>query len=593
MSKLLFSLIVIALALAEPAAALAQSAGASSAGSIEPFPQVPGGLFYRGNLPGRFDTTGFYFSWFMLFFVVGLFALVMWTLNWIAQDSKQLNCRSGLWTSISLLAGVAAVVGFVCAPAALLGLPLFALLYGVSTGLYVYERNGKVPDSGKVLTERHLRQLSQRWLAKIGLGGSRGDYREATSGPPLTFLGKSGKNGKEPDRNRQVESSKGYMAAKELVYDAILRRTTDIHLEPKEDEISVRLRVDGVMFPAEPFDRTTGEAIINIFKVLGAMDITERRKPQDGSFRAETEGREIDFRVATQGTNFGEKMSLRILDQGASVRRLSELGLRKQLLDQLIDVTQQPHGMFLSCGPTGAGKSTTLYASLQEIDRYENNIITIEDPVEYRMDNVTQIEINTKAGQTFGSALRSVLRQDPDVVLIGEIRDAETAKIACQAATTGHMVFSTVHANDTITALFRLIDLGVEPFLLATSVTAILGQRLCRKLCEDCKEPFKPAPDVLEKLGIPADKVDQFYRPPKSGQSGCQTCNGLGYLGRIGVYELLLITDRIRDLMRENPNMSAIKAEARKNGMLYMKEEGLRLVLKGTTSLDELLRVVK
>jgi len=383
------------------------------------------------------------------------------------------------------------------------------------------------------------------------------------------------------------------MAAKELIYDAILRRSTDIHLEPKEDETQVRLRIDGVMHVAEPFDRATGDAIVNIFKVLSAMDITERRKPQDGSFRAEMEDRDIDFRVASQGLQTGEKMSIRILDQSASVRTLSDLGMRKQLMDQIVQAVQQPHGMFLSCGPTGAGKSTTLYAAIREIDAFENNIITVEDPVEYKMENVTQIEINTKAGQTFAGSLRSILRQDPDVVMIGEIRDGETAKIACQAANTGHMVFSTVHANDTITALSRLVDLGVEPFMLADSLSAILGQRLVRKLCSDCKEAYKPSIDEIQRAGLPQDKVEKFYRPPKKAAATCPTCNGLGFLGRIGVYELFVISDRIRDMIRENQGMTAVKAEARKNGMLYMKEEGLRLVVKGVTSLDELLRVVK
>ena len=365
---------------------------------------------------------------------------------------------------------------------------------------------------------------------------------------------------------RQVESSSGYISARELIYDAILRRTTDIHLEPKEDEMSVRLRIDGVMYPAESFDRSTGDSLVNIFKVLSAMDITERRKAQDGSFRAEMEGRQIDFRVATQGLQGGEKMVIRILDKGATAKTLVDLGMRKQLVEQMQMVVSQPHGMFLTCGPTGAGKSTTLYAALQEINAYENNIITVEDPVEYKMANVTQIEINTKAGQTFATALRSILRQDPDVVLIGEIRDGETAKISCQAANTGHMVFSTIHANDTIAALFRLIDLEVEPFLLASSISAILGQRLVRKLCVDCKEAYKPSADLLQKIGLPADKVDKFYRPPSKPEGTCPSCNGLGYVGRVGVFELLIINDRLRDLVK-TPNMTAIKAEALKNGM--------------------------
>jgi type II secretory ATPase GspE/PulE/Tfp pilus assembly ATPase PilB-like protein len=383
------------------------------------------------------------------------------------------------------------------------------------------------------------------------------------------------------------------VTAKELVYDAIQRRATDVHFEPREDEYGVRYRIDGVMFPTEPLDRGMGESIINIFKVLGAMDITEKRKPQDGSFRAQLEKRKIDFRAASQGTREGEKLSLRILDQANSVSRLAQLGMRKQMQEQLVEVISQPHGMFLCCGPTGAGKSTTLYAALNELDAYQQNIITVEDPIEYKIDNVTQIEVNVKAGNSFANALRSILRQDPDVVMVGEIRDAETAKIACQAANTGHMVFSTVHANDTISAMYRLLDLEVEPFMLSTAISAILGQRLVRRLCDDCRQPYQPKPEAIKALGLPAEKIEAFYRPPPEGESQCAACGGMGYKGRIGVFELLVINERLRDMIREGATVQAVRGEARKNGMLYMKEEGLRLVIKGVTSLAELQTNVK
>src|SRR5690606_34101259 len=229
------------------------------------------------------------------------------------------------------------------------------------------------------------------------------------------------------------------------------------------------------------------------------------------SFRAETMGRQVDFRVATQGTRYGEKMSLRILDQASVSPELPKLGMPKRTSDRVTRLIQEPHGLILCCGPTGAGKSTTLYAALTATDRYQRNVITVEDPIEYRIPHVNQIEINQKAGQTFAGSLRSILRQDPDVVMIGEIRDAETATIACQAANTGHMVFSTVHANDTITALYRLIDLDVETFMLASSISGILGQRLARKLCPDCKEAYRPNPEFLKKANLPAGKVDKFY----------------------------------------------------------------------------------
>ena len=554
------------------------------------YPPYPG-PFYRGHPDSRY--VGFYLHNGKFLYLLALFVLWTWTAGWIDTDANALKVRPDMWNSIVLLSGVVGFVAALCAPG--FGLSFIAMTagYALPMGMYVAERNKRVPESGKVLTPRHLRSVGLRLLSQMGVRMGSRETRDSIVGPPIKLIGKSGKGAGEVDRSRQVESSKGYLAAKELIYDAILRRTTDIHLEPKEDETSVRLRIDGVMYPAEAFDRPTGDALVNIFKVLSAMDITERRKPQDGSFRAEMEGRQIDFRVATQGLQGGEKMVIRVLDKGTTAKTLSDLGMRKQMVDQLQEVVHQPHGMMITCGPTGAGKSTTLYAALQEIDAYESNIITIEDPVEYKMANVTQIEINTKAGQTFAGSLRSVLRQDPDIVMVGEIRDGETAKIACQAANTGHMVFSTLHANDTIAALFRLIDLEVEPFLLSSSISAILGQRLVRKLCNDCKEPYKPTADLLQKVGLPAEKVDKFYRPPVKRESTCPTCNDLGFVGRTGVYELLIVTDRLRDLIRENPNLTAIKAEARKNGMLYMKEEGLRLVVKGITAVDELLRVVK
>jgi type II secretory ATPase GspE/PulE/Tfp pilus assembly ATPase PilB-like protein len=358
--------------------------------------------------------------------------------------------------------------------------------------------------------------------------------------------------------------------------------------------MSVRYRIDGRLHAAEPFDRPTGDAVVNVMKVLAAMDISEKRKPQDGSFGAKLEGREVDFRVASSGSKSGEKLVMRILDNAASVGRLDEIGLRPKMVATIRELVTQPYGMFLVCGPTGSGKSTTLYAALREIDRFQRNVITIEDPIEYHIDNITQMEINTKSGQTFAATLRSVLRQDPDVIMIGEIRDQETATIACQAANTGHMVFSTVHSNDAITALFRLLDLGVEPFMIASALSAVLAQRLIRVLCETCKEPYKPKPEFLEKANLPVDKVDVFYREPTEAQQQvCPACGGTGYMGRTGIFELLVITDPLRDMIRENPSLNAIKAEARRNGMIYLQEDGLRQVIQGKTSIKELMSVVK
>jgi type II secretory ATPase GspE/PulE/Tfp pilus assembly ATPase PilB-like protein len=563
------------------------------ASQFPPIPTPPG--FFRGNDVGRqLINVGFYLNLWKFIPFLALVAGWLWLGNWINQDAISLKVNHEFWNSLFFCGGLASVFVGMTMPPFALGLLLSLMLQGVPLGLYIRERNSRVPESARLLTQKHLKSVAMRVAARLGLklGGKK--LKQQLLGPDIEFIGKTSTGRRDMSRTAQVENSRGFLAAKELVYDALIKRATDIHLEPKEDELQVRLRVDGVMYTVEPFDRALGDNVINIFKILAAMDITEKRKSLDGSFRAITEGREIDFRVATQGTRDGEKMTLRILDQSTSVSSLEELGFRKQLEEQLKEIIHSPHGLLLVCGPTGAGKSTTLYACLNDIDAYQQNIITIEDPVEYKMNNVTQIEINTKAGQTFASSLRSVLRQDPDIVMIGEIRDGETANIACQAANTGHMVFSTVHANDAITALYRMIDLGVDVSMLSSSLSAILAQRLARRLCPDCKEAYVPKPEFLKKANLPVEKIEKLYRPPKGGENAaCPTCGGLGYRGRIGVFELLVINDRMRDLIRDKAALSVLKAEARKGGMLYMQEEGLRLVVKGITSIDELLRVVK
>ncbi len=540
---------------------------------------------------------GFYLNLFKFVPIVAIFLLWTWTTWWVDDDCRELdNTRFEMWNSIVFSTGVLGLALVWAIPIYAIGLVLLLLAYFIPLGTYIYVRNQTVPDDAKVLTPYHLGEVANDLMNRMGMRGvfNKGDEEGNKSGPPIVFVGKTqGAQKADPERVQRAEESKSYSAAKELVYDAVLRRATDIHLEPNPEQLSIRYRIDGILHAAEPFDRPTGDAVLNVFKVLAAMDISEKRKPQDGSFGAKLESRDIDFRVATSGSKSGEKMVMRILDNASSVGRLDEVGLRSKMVTEIRSVVTQPHGMFLCCGPTGSGKTTTLYACLREIDRFQKNIITVEDPIEYHLDNITQMEINTKSGQTFSGSLRSILRQDPDVIMIGEIRDQETATIACQAATTGHFVFSTVHSNDTITALFRLLDLGVEPFMIASALTAVLGQRLVRQLCDTCKEPYKPKPEFLKKANLPADKVDVFYREPTEPQQVCPQCGGTGYLGRTGIFELLVITEPMRDLIRENPSINAIKAEARKNGMIYLQEDGLRQVIQGKTSINELLRVVK
>jgi type II secretory ATPase GspE/PulE/Tfp pilus assembly ATPase PilB-like protein len=408
----------------------------------------------------------------------------------------------------------------------------------------------------------------------------------------------------------RVQQSKGYKAALQMVWNAIQKRATDIHLEPTPNDMPVRLRIDGMMTNARPFTRAMGDAVVNIFKVLCNLDITEKRKPQDGSFSAQVQDRIVEFRVATAGSVVGEKLVMRILDASAALADLSHVGMTESMQTELRDLITRPHGLVLVCGPTGSGKSTTLYACLHEIDRFQQNIITVENPVEYRLDGVTQIEVNPKQGKTFAGELRSILRQDPDVILIGEIRDKETAEIACQAAQTGHLVFSTVHANDSVTAIARMIDLGTPPFMLSSALVGILSQRLVRKLCKKCRKRVRPSAETLRKLKIDADAVRYLYRAfdpeedaPKRDEDdedgeepavkACPTCGGTGYVKRTGIFELLVVTERIAELIKANPNIQEIRQVAVNAGLKTLFEDGARLVIDGDTSIQELLRVSK
>ncbi len=585
--------------------------------ALSPWVLWADGLFPRG--------PGMYFHPAKLLLVLLIYLAWLRTCWWVNDDCRTMKLPGEMWNPILLGCGLVGLLAVWLFPIFILGFVVLLVLYLAPTLSYVAQRNEKATADQRVLTPQHLRKLLRRWL--------RLDLPEPDESKeriiPIRFIGKSGEGEDDSRRLARLQGSKGYRAALELIADAIERRATDIHLEPTKEEMIVRFRVDGILEQTSPFARPTGDAVINVFKVLADLDITEKRKPQDGSFSAEIQSpvesppttparrerddgeegeseeepkppalhkRQVDFRVATAGSVIGEKMVMRILDPVRQVASLTRIGMREALRKQIRALVTQPHGLFIVCGPTGAGKSTTLYACLSEIDRYQKNVITIENPVEYHIDNVTQIEVNPKAGKTFASELRSILRQDPDVIYIGEIRDQETAEIACQAAQTGHMVFTTLHANDTVTAIARLIDLGVQPFMVANAVSAVLSQRLVRVLCPYCKQRYKPNTELLRKANLPADKIKFFHRPPEKPQNDeendpCTFCGGSGYRGRTGVFELLEIGDDIRELIRENPNFNAIKQEAVKQGMKYLQEDGLRQVIEGRTSIQELLRV--
>ncbi len=375
---------------------------------------------------------------------------------------------------------------------------------------------------------------------------------------------------------------------------AVKSRASDIHIEAQDDSTRVRYRIDGILHEKLTLPRSLHDAVISRVKILSGMRIDERRIPQDGRFNFKTGDQEVDLRVSSLPTSKGEKIVMRLLKKSGGVPDLPELGLRGRALKNLQDAILRPHGIIIVCGPTGSGKTTTLYSVLSRINTPRVNIVTLEDPVEYAIGGVNQVQVNVAAGLTFASGMRSFLRQDPNIIMVGEIRDKETTELAVQASLTGHLVFSTLHTNNASQAIPRLLDLGAEPFLLTSSLTCLVAQRICRKACPDCKEEFTPLPEVLadikKVLGklMPDDKDVKLTRGKK-----CATCNSTGYLGRIGIYEVLPVTEKIGRLVLERAPAVDILNQALEEGMITMKQDGYLKVLEGVTTIEEVLRVAQ
>ncbi|HWI54132.1 MAG TPA: type II secretion system ATPase GspE [Desulfobacteria bacterium] len=386
-----------------------------------------------------------------------------------------------------------------------------------------------------------------------------------------------------------VEDAPIVKLANSLLAQAVASRASDIHLEPREKELRVRYRVDGVLTEVTKFPKRMQAPIISRFKIMANLDIAERRIPQDGRIKMKIENKEIDFRVSTLPTIVGEKVVLRILDKSMGLISLQELGMVPEVMSRFRHVINQPHGIILVTGPTGSGKTTTLYATLGDINSSEKNIITLEDPVEYTLEGINQVQLNIKAGLTFAGGLRSILRQDPDVIMVGEIRDSETARIAIQSAMTGHLVLSTLHTNTAAATLIRLVEMGIEPFLVASSVVGIIAQRLVRRLCPECKEPYEPSDELVKKFQLSRhdDKKLILFGP-----KGCPMCGNTGFKGRLALQEVLFMSSKIKDRVTAKATASVIEAEAANEGMALLWEDGLRKVLLGITSLEEVMRAV-
>jgi len=375
-----------------------------------------------------------------------------------------------------------------------------------------------------------------------------------------------------------------------IISQSIKARASDIHIEPYQHSFTVRYRVDGILYDLLTPPKWIQPALISRIKVIAKMNIAEKRLPQDGRFEVKVGDQNIDLRVSTIPTAFGERVVLRLLNKSGSLLELPDLGFSPARLEVLKELVSSPNGILLVTGPTGSGKTTTLYAILQSINKPNINIITIEDPVEYQIKGISQIQVNPKIDLTFARGLRSIVRQDPDVILIGEVRDMETAGIAVQSALTGHLVFSTLHTNDSASAITRLVDMGVEPFLISSSVLAVAAQRLVRVLCDNCKIPYQPSTIYLESIGV---SPDDFNRSQIYKAVGCERCISTGYKGRQGIFEIMVLNQQLKGLILETFDSNRIKNEAIKHNMVSLRQDGIERVLEGTTTMEEVLRVTQ
>jgi general secretion pathway protein E len=375
-----------------------------------------------------------------------------------------------------------------------------------------------------------------------------------------------------------------------MLSQAVKARASDIHIEPYQNQLKIRYRVDGILYDKLTPPKHIQSTLVSRIKIMAKLNIAEKRLPQDGRIEIKIGDKNVDIRVSSIPTAFGERVVLRLLDKTSTLLRLSDLGMSEDNLKVFDGLIRNPHGIILVTGPTGSGKTTTLYGALSKINKPQINIITVEDPIEYQINGIAQIQVNPKIDLTFAKGLRSIVRQDPDVILVGEIRDLETAAISIQSALTGHLVFSTLHTNDSASAVTRLMDMGIERFLVSSSVIAILAQRLVRVICEECKEAYVPDKESLESIGLSLDslKDKKIYRG-----RGCSACLQTGYMGRKGIFEFMLLDDDLKNLILKTSDANAIKRKAVEKGMLTVRQDGALKVLNGTTTIEEVFRVTQ
>ena len=461
-------------------------------------------------------------------------------------------------------------------------LPFLGLL------MYLVDRRGRLreKDDPKTLTGRVAGLSPGEVPKKRGLFGGRTKI-VATLGPKKRRVGMDflDVDGNEIRVRKDMPEMSGIEAAREVLQEAISERASDVHLEPQADGCRVRFRVDGALQERLKFTKTDGLRVVAALKALAQIDVAEKRRAQDGRFRVRTDGGEIDFRAATASAIHGEKLVLRILDRKSGLMALGDLGMRKDMMDRFERVIHSRHGIILVAGPTGSGKTSTLYAALSRLDRKRLNIMSIEDPVEYELEGATQIPVNVKAGVTYEAGLRSILRQDPDVIFVGEMRDTEAARIAIRAALTGHLVFTSLHAKNSLGTIVRLGEMGVEQYQIASALLIVVAQRLVRVLCKECREPYEATGTELNEVGLSLNPGSRLYRAV-----GCDACDNIGYQGRTGIFELLVVDEELRKAINEGANEQVLSEMAARKGLRPYRQDGVGKVLMGITSVEEVLQ---
>jgi type II secretory ATPase GspE/PulE/Tfp pilus assembly ATPase PilB-like protein len=504
----------------------------------------------------------------ILFVLLSIFFGWIWLVFWINADQLEKKRNPVFWNTITVLSGP---IGYA-----------FYLLSSHETNARCPSCNYKLPKTKTeiVVCPKCHQPLSSTITTHVFLE-ALAKFDENS----IRVMKKETASSAVDSDSQEVWSS--IRAVKMIIVNALVDRATDIHVEPEIETLRLRFRIDGVLHEVIGPPKELQTEIVPCIKAMADMDVAERRKPLDGRFQVEYDDRRIDIRVSTSPTIYGEKVALRLLDRQGYLLELDTLGIQPEVLGKFRRLIERPQGMILVSGPTGCGKTSTLYSALSAIDVKSKNVITIEEPVEYQLDGISQIPINPRADVTFASGLRSILRQDPDIIMVGEIRDAETAQIAIQAALTGHLIFSTLHTNDSVGAIIRMMDIGVEPYLISGSVLAVLSQRLVRCICPHCKEPDTPNVDDLEELGIPSDANTKYFHG-----KGCEKCKFTGFIGRTGIFELLPIDDPLREMIDKKASAVTIKSYAAKNGMQTLVEDGITKAMQGITTINEVAQAI-